>query len=259
MSMKDVTEIKTAWIDFTEQGRVAEISVHRPAKINILNRQTMLELRNAFEQASAETDLRCVILTGGDDKSFIGGADITEMANLNPVTAREFITTLHNVCQAIRDCPTPVIALINGYCLGAGMEIAAACDIRVASTNAQFGMPEVLVGIPSVIEAALLPRLIGWGKTNELLLTGKIISASEAKDIHFIEQLTDVNSLEKITLDLISGILNAGPRSIATQKSLMLKWENLTPDESIQAGINAFEDAFTTKEPAEYMQRFLNR
>lgn len=121
-----------------------------------------------------------MVLTGAGDKSFIGGADIREMAALTPATAETFITRLHAMCACLRDLPVPVIARINGYAIGAGLEVAAACDLRVASNSAVFGMPEVKVGIPSVIEAALLPSLIGWGRTRELLYLGENIGWSSA-------------------------------------------------------------------------------
>ncbi len=219
----------------------------------------MAELIDAFKEVSDEEDLRCVILTGAGKKSFIGGADINAMTDLDPKTARSFISRLHSVCQSIRDCPVPVLARVNGYCLGAGMEIAAACDMRMASTTAQFGMPEVAVGIPSVIEAALLPRLIGWGKTNEILMTGKIFPAQEALDMHFIEAIVSPEQLDASLAEWTDAILNAGPFAIRSQKRLMLKWESLTPDDAIQAGIDAFSDAYTTDEPHIYTQKFLNR
>src|SRR6185503_218248 len=112
---------------------------------------------------------RVVVLTGAGERAFIGGADINEMAELDEESARVFISQLHEACAALRNLPVPVIARISGYCLGAGLEIAASCDLRVAADHSTFGMPEVRVGIPSVIEAALLPRLIGWGMAARLI------------------------------------------------------------------------------------------
>lgn len=257
MSKPDPLDITVDRYPHEGEGFVARVSVHRPAKLNVLNRDAMITLRKSIENASTHPELRCIILTGGGEKAFIGGADITEMAELTPETAREFITDLHRVCQAIRDCPVPVIARIQGYCLGAGMEIAAACDMRIASTDAQFGMPEVLVGIPSVIEAALLPRLIGWGKTNELLLTGAIISADEAHHIHFVERVRDRDSLDSALREWIVALLNAGPLAIRTQKKLMRQWESSSPDAAIDAGIETFSEAFRMDEPKIYLKRFL--
>ena len=259
MTTRDEIEMKVDWIDHEHEGHIAQITVHRPAKLNVLNRESMITLRETFIKVSRRPELRAVILTGGGDKAFIGGADIAEMSKLNPKSAREFITTLHRACQSIRDCPAPVIARIHGYCLGAGMEIAAACDLRIASTEAQFGMPEVQVGIPSVIEAVLLPRLIGWGKTNELLLTGKTIPAAEAEAIRFVERVAAVDDLDDALREWTSAILSAGPLAIWSQKSLIRQWETLDVDDGIRAGIDTFAHSYTTNEPATYTQRFIDR
>src|SRR5205814_5407868 len=115
------------------------------------------------------------------DKAFVGGANIDEMAEFaGPAEARNFILKVHACCKAIRDTPVPVIAAINGWCLGAGLEIAAACDLRLAANTARFGMPEVKLGLPSVVEAALLPALIGWGRTRRILMTGETFDAAAA-------------------------------------------------------------------------------
>ena len=120
-------------------------------------------------------------------------------------------------------------------------------------------MPEVQVGIPSVIEAVLLPRLIGWGKTNELLFTGKIISAEEAECMRFVERVVEPDQLDHALSEWTTAILNAGPRAIASQKSLVRRWESLDINEGVRAGIDAFAQAYTTDEPKVYTQRFLNR
>ncbi|HEX3984223.1 MAG TPA: enoyl-CoA hydratase-related protein, partial [Acidisoma sp.] len=147
---------------------VACITIANAAKLNTLNRAVMTALIDAVEALAQTPDLRVVILRGAGARAFIGGADITEMAALNADTARDFITLVHQSCDVFRRLPVPVIARIQGYALGAGLEVAAACDMRVAGSDATFGMPEVRIGIPSVVEAALLPHLIGWGRTREL-------------------------------------------------------------------------------------------
>ena len=118
-------------------------------------------------------------LSGAGERAFVGGADINELAALDRDSARDFITLVHRCCDAFRRLPVPVIARIDGYALGAGLELAAACDLRVASERSHFGMPEVRIGIPSVVEAALLPRLIGAGRARRLLLTGETIDAAD--------------------------------------------------------------------------------
>jgi enoyl-CoA hydratase/carnithine racemase len=259
MDSNDTIEISATETRTESNEIVSTITISRPAKLNVLNWQAIRDLTEKILEVSATPDLRCVIVQGGGDKAFIGGADIKDMCDLDPDSARDFITSLHEACQALRDCPVPVIAKIRGYCLGGGMEVAAACDMRFASTGSTFGMPEVNVGVPSVIEAALLPRLIGWGKTNELLMTGKIISADEAHSIGFLENVVDESELDSAVHELTTGILGAAPMAIRAQKSLMRKWEHMTVDESIQAGIDAFAEAYSTDEPKVYMRRFLDR
>src|SRR5436190_6947383 len=152
-----------------KRGIVARVVLQNSAKLNTLNSHLMLAFVAELAALGKRDDLRAVILTGAGDKAFIGGADIFEMATLDAERAEAFITLVHRCCNALREMPVPVIGRVNGYALGAGLEIAAACDLRMASSNAVFGMPEVKVGIPSVVEAALLPGLIGWGRTRELL------------------------------------------------------------------------------------------
>ncbi|MGD0103854.1 MAG: enoyl-CoA hydratase-related protein [Rhodopila sp.] len=148
---------------------VATVTVNNPEQRNALGNAGKRELAEAIERVSTIAGLRVVILTGAGDKSFIGGANLKEMSAFIRHDASEGPALTHRVCEAIRRTPVPVIARINGWCLGAGLEIAASCDMRAAADNARFGMPEVLFGLPSGMEACLLPQLIGWGKTRELV------------------------------------------------------------------------------------------
>src|SRR2546430_682664 len=156
--------VSTRHIEYAGSGRVAHLTVENPTKLNVVDGAAIAALTAGAQALATDAALRAVVLTGAGDRAFIGGADIPTMAALDAASAEAFITALHRAIAAIRAIPVPVIARINGYCLGAGLEIAAACDLRVASDDAVLGMPEVKVGIPSVIEAALLPRLIGRGR-----------------------------------------------------------------------------------------------
>src|SRR5205814_2605167 len=155
------------------------------------------------------------------------GADINELAVLNSDSARDFITMVHRCCDGFRRLAAPVIARIDGWALGAGLELAAACDLRVASSRAMFGMPEVRVGIPSVVEAALLPLLIGHGRARRLLLTGQAIGAAEALAWGLVDVVAPPEALDGAIEDLARPILAAGPNAIRLQKSLILDWEEL--------------------------------
>ena len=259
MSNHPAPEVQTDLEPLEDNGIIARITVVYPSRLNILNTINANLLRTAFEDVSTNENIRVVVLTGAGDRSFIGGADIKEFAALDPPGAEAFITNIHSVCQAIRDCPVPVIARINGYCLGAGLEVAAACDLRVAVESAVFGMPEVKVGVPSVIEAALLPRLIGWGKTNELLLTGENISAQEAAACGLIDRLVGTDRIDEQVGTWTRSICEAAPKAVRLQKELIRSWETLPLNQAIDAGIASFRRAFESNEPAEYSRPFLTR
>jgi enoyl-CoA hydratase/carnithine racemase len=242
-----------------EKDGVTWLTVNRPDKLNVLNSAVIADLTKALRDLSFDQSLRAVVITGAGDKSFVGGADIAEMAALDPETARTFITRLHGVMQAIRDLPVPVIARVNGYCLGGGMELAAACDFRIVSDNAKFGMPEVRVGLPSVIEAVLLPHLVGWGRTRWLLMTGEMIDAKTAYDWGFAEFLTSPEDLDAELDRSVQAIVASGPHAIRAQKLLIRSWESLPPAEAIAETIPIFGDSFETGEPQAMLGGFLAR
>jgi enoyl-CoA hydratase/carnithine racemase len=153
----------------------------------------------------------------------------------------------------------PVIARIDGYALGAGLEVAVSCDLRIASTRALFGMPEVKVGIPSVVEAALIPHLIGWGRARELLLTGETIDADTALRWGLIERLVEPADLDAEANKIVTALMSAGPQAVRRQKALMREWEKLPVDRAIAAGVEAFVRAFDSDEPKQLLGAFAAR
>ncbi len=250
---------ETEWVSVRQDARgVASVTIENAAKLNTLNRAVMTALITAMERLSGDPALRAVVLRGAGAHAFIGGADIAEMAGLGAASAREFITLVHRSCDVFRTLPVPAIACIQGWTLGAGLEIAAACDMRFASTGARFGMPEVRVGIPSVVEAALLPGLIGWGRTRRLLLTGETIDSATALAWGLVEEVVATAQLNAAVERALSGILASGPRAIRLQKSLISEWETLPVGAAIQRGIECFTSAWDTDEPRGLMQRFLD-
>jgi enoyl-CoA hydratase/carnithine racemase len=198
-----------------------------------------------------------VVLTGEGTRAFIGGADIAEMARLDAVTGRAFITRIHRICAAIRTLPVPVIARIQGYALGGGLEVAAACDLRIAADDAKFGMPEVRIGIPSVVEAALLPMLVGWGRARQILYLGEIFSAADAEKWGLVERVVPAAALDTAVDEWLDAILANGPQAIRLQKKLIAAWEELPPREAIEAGIESFVASWQTDEPRRAMRAFL--
>ena len=242
-----------------DDGTVYRVTVNRPERLNILNTAVLSGLDAALARVAGDDGARAVILQGAGGRAWIGGADIHEMVTFESASARTFIERLHGACRALRELPVPVVARIDGFCLGAGLEMAACCDLRVASNTSRFGMPEVQVGVPSVIEGALLPRLIGSGRTRDLVLTGRVIDAGEALTWGLLESVSEAEHLDALVEDRVAMILQAAPAAVRAQKVLCRQWETLPLDEAIQAGIDAFADAYRSDEPQKYMQRFLER
>lgn len=240
-------------------GCIARITVDRRDRLNILNTEMLTKLDAVIQGLMDNDDLCVAVLTGAGEKAFIGGADINEMVGLDPTSAKTFITLLHRVCKGLRTLPVPVIARINGYCLGAGLEIAASCDLHAATDHSLFGMPEVRVGIPSVIEAALLPHLMGRGRANDMLYTGESINAYDALSCGLIERVAPISKLDETIEEWITPILKNGPLAVRLQKRLMREWERLPLEAAIERGIEYFGEAYQTDEPQKMMRQFLDR
>ena len=254
-----VHKVDISW-DRRPAGTVANVVFDNSRKLNSLNPPALLDLTEAFLGLAREDDLRVVVFSGAGGKAFIGGADINHMVGMkSSEDGRAFITMVHKLCQAIRDCPVPVICRMEGYTLGAGLEVAAACDMRIAADNAFFGMPEVKVGVPSVVEAALLPRLIGWGRTSWLLLTAENIDAATADRWGMVEQVVPATRLDAAVERCVASIVEGTPKAVRAQKRLMRRWERLPLDEAVQAGIDAFAQSVAEGEHIERMGAFVNR
>jgi enoyl-CoA hydratase len=246
-------------LDPRGQGTVAFVTLDNRAKLNTLDRALMTEFVAGIVSLSHVDNLRAVVLSGAGDKAFIGGANIQEMSRLDPDIARDFITLVHRTCDCLRRCPVPVIARIDGFALGAGLEVAVSCDLRIASDRSTFGMPETRVGIPSVVEAALIPRLIGNGHARELLLLGEIVDAGTAQSWGLVERVVAPDRLDAEIENILTALFAAGPRAVRLQKELMRKWESLAAHQAIAAGIDAFAQAYEGDEPRRMMSAFLNR
>jgi enoyl-CoA hydratase len=237
-----------------EGGRVAYVTVNNPRKHNALPVEGRAALAEAMKGLALDPELRCVVLTGAGDRAFIGGANIGEMSHFpDHDTAERGSATTHAACDSIRRVPVPVIARIAGYCLGAGMEIATACDMRVAATNAKFGMPEVRYGVPSGMEACLIPSLVGWGKARELVYTGDIIDADEAWHFGYMEKMGPLERLDEQVEKWVHSICISGPRAIRIQKALVRDWEEMSVADAVQAGVRAVGRAHMTDEPKRMM------
>lgn len=238
---------------------IAQLTITNAGPLNIMNSAVINGVREGLEQLGKERDLRVLIIRGSGEKSMIGGADIKEMAKLDQASAEKFITGLRDVCEAVRQFPAPVIARLRGWCLGGGLEFAAACDIRIASQEAKFAMPEVKVGIPSVIHAALLPRLIGWGRARWLILTAATVDAPTALNWGLVDQVVAEADLDQAITATATAIAECGPEAMRSQKALLREWEELPLTESVNLSVGVFGKSFLTGEPQRHMQAFLDR
>lgn len=238
----------------------AILTIARRAKLNALSSALLAGFVRAVDGLAGEAALRAIVVTGEGERAFAGGADIGEMAALaGPEAARRFIEGVHRACAAVRAAPMPVIARVNGYAFGAGLELAAACDLRIAADTATFAMPEVRLGVPSVVEAALLPGLIGWGRTRRLLLLGETIDASTALGWGLVEHVVPAADLDATLAQWVAALGASPVRTIAAQKRLMRAWEDLPLGEAVAAGVDAFARAYEGDEPRDAMRAFLER
>ena len=239
-------------------GVVARVTIDNPKKLNIFSRSALQDFTKAINSSAKNPDLRAIVVTGAGEKAFIGGADLETLGSLDPKSARAFITLIHEACAAVRDCPVPVIARINGWCLGAGLELAACCDLRIAADSAAFGMPEVRLGIPSVVEAAVLPRLIGAGRARWLVMTGETIGAAEALVWGLVEKIAVKENLDQFVDSALDAILAGEPAAIRAQKRLCKLWEEAPLYESIAVSIDEFAKSYESGEPNRRVASFRN-
>jgi enoyl-CoA hydratase/carnithine racemase len=246
-------------VDTRESGAVHTVTVNNPDKLNILDSATIRALRATLNAAAEREDARVVVLRGAGERAWIGGADIREMATLDADSAVAFIRRLQQLCHCLRELPVPLIAAIRGYCLGAGLEVAACCDLRLAAEGARFGMPEVRVGLPSVIEAAVLPRLIGIGHARDLVMTARIVEAEEAARWGLLDALVPAGELDALVETRVAEILAGAPHAMRAQKKLCRAWEEQPLSDAIETGVRAFGAAFRGSEPRTFLNRFLER
>jgi enoyl-CoA hydratase len=242
----------------SEDGRIATLTIQEP-RLNLLSTPVLDSLLEAGLSLQPMDDLRLVIVTGAGQRAFVGGADLQEMAGFTPQSALAFIDKVHQACHLLRTLPVPSIARVQGYCLGAGMELAASCDLRIGTEDSRYGMPEVQVGLPSVVEARLLPTLIGWGRTRELLYTGALIDAAEAHRMGFLEKVATREGLDAAMQPWVDAILAADPGAIRAQKRLIEGWLEGGVAAGVRASMDAFSQRFHSPAPTARLHESLER
>jgi enoyl-CoA hydratase len=239
------------------RGAVAWCTLDRPP-LNLLDPQLIGAIHAAFTALASDATIRAAVLTGRG-RAFTGGMNVHVLHDLDVLGAKALITAIHAAIASVHHAPFPTIARVNGFCLGAGFELALACDVRIAADVARFGLPEVRVGVPSVIEAALLPGLVGPGRAAEMLLTGESIDAARAEAWGLVNRVVPMDELDTAVETMVDKVLACGPAAIRLQKELMLRWRDTDLATAIEYGINAFATAYATDEPREGARAFLEK
>ena len=242
-----------------KKGSVATITINRPDKLNALNPEVRVGVAMALEQIRQDDEVRVAIITGAGEKAFIAGADIAEFKGKSGVEGYQYIQT-GDVYSVVERFPKPIIAMINGFCLGGGCELAMACDIRIASDRAKLGQPETNLGlIPGGGGTQRLPRLVGQGQAMRLIYTGDIISAEEAAKIGLVDEVVPHDELRKHTRLMAEKIAEKSPASLqAAKESVRAAWQM-----PLDAGLR-FEKAwfgllFSTEDMQEGVSAFLEK
>lgn len=243
-------------IDIIIDDKTAIITIHRPESLNALNRQTLREISEAISDIEKNDSVRVIIITGSGEKSFVAGADIKEFADYDTREATEMSRMGQaTVFDKIENLNKPVIAAINGFALGGGLELALACHIRYASENAKLGFPEVTLGlIPGYGGTQRLPKLIGKGMANEMIFSAKMISAQKAKETGLVNEVFPVAELMEKTKELAAAIAKNSPAAVAEAVAAVNASET---EQGFEKEINAFGKLFESKDKKEGVAAFL--
>jgi enoyl-CoA hydratase len=241
------------------RDRVAVITINRPEKRNALNIQTRAEGAAILDELRADDSVRVVIITGAGDKAFIAGADIAEFADRTAISQREIMLE-RGLFNAVDTFPKPIIAMVNGYCLGGGCEVALACDIRVASETASFGQPEINLGIiPGGGGTQRLPRLVGEGKAMEMILTGEIIDAQTAFNLGLVNHVVPADQLEIKTMEIANRIAEKSPIALRLAKEAIKLASRSNLDEGLRREVDLFALCFSSADKDEGVKAFLEK
>lgn len=245
---------------FETKEQVAVVTLNYPEKLNALSDEMLEALRETFERIRQMNELRCVILTGAEDKSFSVGTDIGELAKLNIEEARRISEREERVCHLIENCGVPVIAAVNGIAAGGGVSLALACHLRVASNDAEFSLPEANLGLfPAYGGTHRLARIIGLGRANELMITNKKIKADEALRIGLVNRVVDITELINEAETLANEILKLAPLAVRACLQAVLRSFDLPMDIGLKLEAKLFSELFATEDMREGTTAFLEK
>ena len=247
-------------IKIAKNNKIGIVTVNRPESLNAMNKDVVIEFISKIEGLLSEEDIRVIIITGSGEKAFIAGADIKLMQKMNKSEAYEFANLGHKLANTIENSDKPVIAAVNGFALGGGSEIALACHIRVASDNAVFAQPEVKIGLlPGWGGTQRLPRIIGKGLANELIITGRNVDAQEALEIGLVNRVVSKEELINTCVDIAQLIIKNSPNAISESIKLI----NLSSGTELNKGLSKeaeeFSELFETEETTEGLTSFLEK
>ena len=246
-------------ITVEKRGAVAVLTINRPDKLNALNTQVHMEGVAALDELRKNDAVRVLVITGAGDKSFIAGADISEFADKTPVAQRNRFHE-RSLFNSIDSFPKPVIAMVNGFCLGGGNELALACDIRVCTPNAKFSQPEINLGImPGGGGTQRLTRLIGEGRSMEMMLTGDMIDAETAHKFGLVNHVYDADELEEKTMELAYKIAEKAPIALQLCKEAVKFASRSNLDEGLRREVDLFAICFSTEDKTEGVSAFLEK
>ncbi len=245
---------------FQVEDGIATLTFNRPKALNALNGELLDEMSRALDAVAGDEAIRVLVLTGSGDKSFVAGADITELARCNVLQAKIFASKGHKVINKLQCLDVPVIAAVNGFALGGGSEIALACDFIYASENAKFGLPEITLGIiPGFGGTQRLPRLIGSNMAKEMIFTGKMISASEAKDLGMVNRVVAADELIKEVMATAKAICQKGKVSVRAAKQVVNAGLNVDLKTGCQMEVDAFALCMSSEDAREGTTAFLEK
>jgi enoyl-CoA hydratase len=246
-----------AELRIAREGGVARLTLDR-SPLNVLTPALIDALGVAFRELAADPALRVVVLAGSG-RAFSAGVDVGAMRDLDVIAARTLIAGLRATIRALEEVPVPTIARLHGHVLGGALELVLACDLRIAAVSCRLGMPEITVGIPSVIQAALLPGLIGWGRTAELLLGGQPIEAVEAERWGLVNRAVEERALDGEVEAWVGRLVALPPDALRLQKALLTRWRRVDLDTAVALSMDVFTRSYATGEPRRAMQAFLDR
>jgi len=242
-----------------DEGRVAVLTVNRPDKLNALSQQVRDEMLAHLEAIETDDGIGVVVITGAGEKAFVAGADIGEFEGRSPFDQREAMAS-PRIFDVMASYPKPVIAMINGFCLGGGCEMSMSCDLRVAADTARFGQPEIKLGlIPGGGGTQRLPRLVGMGHAMRLILSGDMIPAAEAKEIGLVEIVVPAAELRETTLALAGRIASMSPLTLQVAKESLRANERLGIEEGLLYERDLFCLCFSTEDMKEGVEAFLGK